>query len=107
MLERVQEIVGSADVTAYERVALYEDRDQFEAERCYMEALYHGESGYFLVVENNLFAMSQHAAFSWLNRRGFYEIMLAIYSEIKGAEIGLPEGDYLNELVQSEKIGKP
>lgn len=106
MLERVQEIVGSAEVTAYERVALYEDRDQFEAERCYMEALYHGESGYFLVVENNLFALSQHAAFSWLNRRGFYEIMLAIYSEIEGAEIGLPEGDYFYELVQSEKSGK-
>ncbi|MBO0129080.1 hypothetical protein [Agrobacterium sp. OT33] len=102
MLERVQEIVGSAEVTAYERVALYEDRDQIET-----EALYHGEDGYFLVVENTLFAISQHAAFSWLNRRGFYEIVLAIYSEIEGAEIRLPEGDYLNELVQSEKIGKP
>ncbi|WP_320203906.1 hypothetical protein [Agrobacterium rosae] len=107
MLDRVREIVGSQEVTAYERVAIYEDRDQIETERCYTEALYHGEDGYFLVVENNLFAISQQAAFSWLNRRGFYEIMLAIYSEIEGTEIGLPEGDYLNELVQSEKIGKP
>ncbi len=106
MIEDVREIVGSADVTAYERVALYEDRDRIEAERCYTEALYHGDGGYFLVVENNLFAISQEAAFSWLNRRGFYEIMLAIYSEIEGAEIGLPEGDYFYELVQSEKSGK-
>lgn len=78
MLKTVLEIVGSAEVTAYERLALYEDRDQLEPERCYTEALYHGESGYFLVVENNLFAISQRAAFSWLNRRGFHEIMLSI-----------------------------
>lgn len=107
MLDRVREIVGSAEVTAYERLALYEDRERIDEERCYTEALYYGEGGYFLSVENNLFGVSQAAAFSWLNRRGFYEIMLAIYSEIEGAEIGLPEGDYLNELVQSEKIGKP
>ncbi|MCJ8510302.1 hypothetical protein MUU53_20660 [Rhizobium lemnae] len=106
MLDRVREIVGSAEVTAYERLALYEDRKRIRAARCYTEALYHGEGGYFLVIESNLFALSQQAAFSWLNRRGFYEIMLAIYSEIEGAEIGLPEGDYFNELFQSEKIGK-
>ena len=45
MIEDVREIVGSADVTAYERVALYEDRDRIEAERCYTEALYHGDGG--------------------------------------------------------------
>jgi hypothetical protein len=106
MIEQVREIVGSLDVFAYERLVLYEDRDVIEAERCYTEALFHGDGGYFLIIENDLFALSQQAAFSWLNRRGFYEIMLAIYSEIEGAEIELPEGDYFYELVQSEKVGK-
>lgn len=88
MIERAREIVGSSEIRPLEVLAVYEDFDSPTATQRYREKLYKAErAGYYLMIARDLFEASQEAAFSWLDRRGFYEVVIALYCDLEGSEI--------------------
>lgn len=88
MIEEARKIVGSSEVWPLEILAVYEDFDRPIAPQRYSETLYKaGSESYFLMIGRKLFEVSQMAAFSWLDRRGFYEVVIALYCDLKGSEI--------------------
>lgn len=91
MIEEAREIIGSSEIRALAVIATYEDFESPTTRQRYIETLYKAEDGgYYLMISRNLFEVSQHAAFSWLNRRGFYEVVIGIYCDLEGSEIELP-----------------
>lgn len=80
MIGRIQEIVASVEVRPLEILAVYEDFDSTSGEHRYTEAVYSDEEKTFvLAIGSNLFALSQDAAFSWLNKRGFTDVVIDLY----------------------------
>jgi hypothetical protein len=90
MIEEARKIIGSSEIRAMAVVATFEDFDSPTAAQRYTETLYKAEdAGYYLMISRDLYEISQHAAFSWLNRRGFYEVVIGIYCDVEGSEIEL------------------
>lgn len=88
MLHNAIEIVGSSEVRPLETLAVYEDFDHPAAPPRYAETLYKTASAdYFLRIGRNLFELSQKAAFSWLDRRGFNDVVIHLYCALEGLEI--------------------
>ncbi|UXT85536.1 hypothetical protein [Agrobacterium tumefaciens] len=88
MIEEAREIVGSSEIRALAVVATYEDFDSPTATQRYTETLYKAENaGYYLMIMRDLFEVSQGAAFSWLNRRGFNDMVIHLYCALEGSEI--------------------
>ncbi|UXT85561.1 hypothetical protein [Agrobacterium tumefaciens] len=91
MIEEARKIVGSSEIWPLAVVATYEDFDSPSATQRYTETLYKAEhAGYYLMIMRDLFEVSQDAAFSWLNSRGFYEVVIGLYCDLEGSEIERP-----------------
>ncbi|RRY16205.1 hypothetical protein EGJ57_22275 [Brucella anthropi] len=91
MIEEARKIVGSSEIWPLAVVATYEDFDSPSATQRYTETLYKaGHAGYYLMIMRDLFEVSQDAAFSWLNSRGFYEVVIGLYCDLEGSEIERP-----------------
>lgn len=88
MIEEARKIVGSYEIRALAAIASYEDFDSLTAAQRYTETLYTADRvGYFLIIGRDLFSLSRNAAFSWLNKRGFNDVVIDLYCDLKGSEI--------------------
>ncbi|MBO9112764.1 hypothetical protein J5288_29395 [Agrobacterium sp. S2/73] len=88
MIEEARKIAGSSEVWPLPAIATYEDFDSPSATQRYTETLYKAENaGYYLMIMRDLFEVSQDAAFSWLNRRGFNDVVIHLYCALEGSEI--------------------
>ena len=108
MIDRAREIVGSSEIRPLAVLATYEDFDSPTAPLRYTETLYKAEcAGYCLMIGRDLFEVSQGAAFSWLNRRGFFEVVIGLYCDLEGSEIERPteESDVRVYIAPSRRIG--
>lgn len=102
MIEEALKIVGSSEIWPLAVIATYEDFDSPSATERYTETLYKAErAGYYLMIMRDLFEVSQEAAFSWLNSRGFYEVVIGLYCDLEGSEIERPtEGSDARQVIQ-------
>ena len=88
MIEETRKIVGSSEVWSLAVLATYEDFDSPTAAQRYTETLYKAESaGYILLIGRDLLEVSQGAAFSWLNKRGYNDLVIDLYCHDEGSEI--------------------
>ncbi|MDA5250264.1 hypothetical protein EXN61_26850 [Agrobacterium tumefaciens] len=88
MIESAREIVGSSEIRPLLVLATYEDFDSSSATQRYTETLYKADrAGYYLMIARDLFEVSQDAAFSWLNRRGFNDVVIHLYCAFEGSEV--------------------
>lgn len=96
MIDSAREIVGSSEIRALAVVATYEDFDSPTVAQRYTETLYKAdEAGFFLLIGRDLFALTQEATFSWLNKRGFFEVVIGLYCDLEGSEIERPTEESL------------
>lgn len=88
MIDRAREIVGSSEIRPLAVLATYEDFDSPTAPQRYTETLYKADNaGYFLMIGRDLFGLTREAAFSWLNMRGFNDVVIDLYCHDEGSEI--------------------
>lgn len=88
MIEEARKIVGSSEVWPLPVIATYENFDSLSATQRYTETLYKTENaGFYLMIMRDLFEVSQDAAFSWLNMRGFNDVVIHLYCALEGSEI--------------------
>lgn len=88
MIEEAREIVGSSEIRALAVLATYEDFDTPTAAQRYTETLYKAdEAAFFLLIGRDLYGLTREAAFSWLNMRGFNDVVIDLYCHHEGSEI--------------------
>ena len=88
MIDRAREIVGSSEIRPLAVLATYEDFDSPTAPQRYTETLYKADNaGYVLLIGRDLLEVSQGAAFSWLNKRGYNDLVIDLYCHDEGSEI--------------------
>ena len=102
MIDRAREIVGSSEIRPLAVLATYEDFDSPTAPQRYTETLYKADNaGYFLLIGRDLLEVSQGAAFSWLNKRGYNDLVI----DLSGSEDSITIQDwYANSAQQLDVI---